>query len=79
MFAYLFYPGMFILLAPAPVLSAFNLADHGWLTGTWPSTGGFFVLILMYSTLAYFVTKVIAEILKGNDTTHVEHDVSAAD
>lgn len=67
---YLFYPALFVLLAPAPILSAFDLADHDWLTGAWPSTGGFFILILGYSTQAYFVTKTISAMLKGGDSIH---------
>lgn len=79
LFAYLLYPALFLLLVPAPILSAFNLADHDWLIGTWPNTGGFFVLILVYSTLAYFVTKGITASLKGNDSSHARHNASAAD
>lgn len=69
-FGYVLYPAFFILLAPGPVLRALDLADHDWLTGTWPSTGGCFVLILVYSTLAYFVTKSISALLKDRDSTH---------
>ena len=69
-FGYVLYPAFFILLAPAPILSAFDLADHEWLLGAWPNTAGFFVLILGYSTLAYFVTKGISALLKGNDSIH---------
>lgn len=69
-FVYVLYPAFFILLAPVPFLSALNLAEHNWLLGTRPSTGGFFVLILVYSTLAYFVTKSISALLKGHDSTH---------
>jgi len=79
LFDYLLYPALFLFLAPAPLLGAFNLADQSWLIGTWPSTGGFFLLILVYSTLAYFVTKGIAAMLQGNQSRHAQHDVSGTD
>jgi hypothetical protein len=69
-FGYVLYPAFFILLVPAPILNVLNLADHEWLLGAWPSTGGFFVLIMAYSTLAYFVTKGISALLKGHDSIH---------
>jgi hypothetical protein len=56
-FAYLLYPALFAFLVPAPILSFFYLADRSPWIGTWPNAGGFFVLFVVYTCLAYFVAK----------------------
>jgi hypothetical protein len=58
-FAYLLYPGLWSLLAPAPFLSIFHLADRNWLIGTWPNSGGFIVLLVVYTCIAYLVARQI--------------------
>jgi drug/metabolite transporter (DMT)-like permease len=58
-FAYLLYPAIWALLAPAPFLSLFHLADRNWLVGMWPNAGGFLVLLVVYTCIAYYVARHI--------------------
>lgn len=58
-FAYLLYPALMAFILPAPVLSFFYLADRSPWIGTWPNTGGIFVLLVAYTYLAYFVAKLL--------------------
>jgi hypothetical protein len=46
-------PGVCMLLAPAPLLEPFGLAEHNWLIGTWPTDTGVIVLIPLYSAMAW--------------------------
>lgn len=64
-FAYLLYPALFALFLPAPVLALVGLADSSWLLGPWPNNGGFFLLIAVYTLVAFWVVKMIGHIINS--------------
>jgi hypothetical protein len=56
-FSYPLYPALMALILPAPFLGFFHLADSSPWVGTWPNTGGFFVLFVVYTYVTYFMAK----------------------
>lgn len=58
-FSAIFFPAILMMIVPVPLLTIFGLADHHWLL-SFPTTAGFVFLILVYATVAYFLTLYIA-------------------
>jgi membrane protein implicated in regulation of membrane protease activity len=54
----IFLPAAYILVAPTPLLAIFGLAEQSWLLSL-PNTAGFIFLIVLYTCLAYFLTRYI--------------------
>jgi hypothetical protein len=56
-------PGYFLLVAPAPILALVGLSAGGWLVAE-PNTAGFVLLIVLYTTGAYFLADSIVRRLQ---------------
>lgn len=62
----IFFPAILMLIVPVPLLRIFGLPDHHWLL-SFPTTAGLVFLILVYTTLAYFLTLYIAMVRRTHN------------
>jgi hypothetical protein len=57
-------PGLYLLLAPVPILARFGMTDGNWLIQG-PTTAGYVLLICLYTAAAYFLTRAIEQMIQG--------------